>query len=57
MGLVCHYDEQDGWYEFNISNDGTYNLLYGQWLAEEIARYTPILNDTSERIEVGNATE
>ncbi len=56
IGLVCHYDEQDGWYEFNIFNDGTYNLLYGQWLAEEIARYTPILNDTSERIEVGNAT-
>ena len=51
VGLVCHYDEQAGWYEFNISNDGTYNVLYGQWLAENIARYTPILNDTSERIE------
>ncbi len=54
MGLVCHYDEQAGWYEFNISSDGTYNLLYGQWLAEGIARYTPILNDISERIETGN---
>ena len=56
MGLVCHYDEQAGWYEFNISSDGTYNLLYGQWLAEGIARYTPIINDISERIETGNAT-
>ena len=55
-GLVCHYDEQDGWYEFNISNDGTYNVLYGQWLAEGVARYIPILNDSSERIETGNAT-
>lgn len=54
-GLVCHYDEQDGWYEFNISSDGAYNVFYGQWLAEGIARYTPILNDTSERIEMGNA--
>jgi len=55
MGLICHYDEQAGWYEFNISSDGTYNVLYGQWLAEAIARYTPILNDVSERIEAGNA--
>jgi hypothetical protein len=56
MGLVCHYHEQDGWYEFNVSNDGTYNLLYGQWLDEGIARYAPILIDTSKRIELGNST-
>ena len=55
MGLVCHYDEQEGWYEFNISSDGSYNILYGQWLADGIARYAPILNDTSERIKTGNA--
>jgi hypothetical protein len=55
MGLVCHYAEQAGWYEFNLSSDGSYNVLFGQWLAEGIARYTPILNDTSERIEKGNA--
>lgn len=55
VGLVCHYDEQEGWYEFNISSDGTYNVLYGQWLAENIARYTPILNDASEHIETGSS--
>ena len=55
MGLVCDYDEQDGWYEFNISNDGTYSVLYGQWLADGIARYTPILNDTSNRIATGKS--
>lgn len=54
-GLVCHYDEQDGWYEFNISNDGTYNVLYGQWLAEGIASYAPILNDVSNQIASGNS--
>ena len=56
VGLVCHYDEQEGWYEFNISSDGTYNVLYGQWLDENIARYTPLLNDTSELVQKGNAT-
>lgn len=55
MGLVCHYDEQTGWYEFNISSDGTYTLLYGQWLADGIARYTPIRSESSERIARGNA--
>ena len=55
IGLVCNYDEQEGWYEFNISSDGSYNLLHGQWLADEIARYTPILNATSEYIETGNS--
>jgi hypothetical protein len=55
MGLVCSYEEQAGWYEFNISTESTYNVLYGQWIAEGIARYTPILNDTSDRIATGNA--
>ncbi len=55
MGLVCDYDEQDGWYEFNISNNGTYSVLYGQWLAEGIARYAPVLNDTSNHIATGNS--
>jgi hypothetical protein len=56
MGLICHYSEQNGWYEFNISSDGMYNVLHGQWLAEGVARYTPIANDVSEYIELGNAT-
>ena len=55
MGLVCQYDEQNGWYEFNISNDGTYNVLYGQWLAEGVASYNPVLNDISDQILRGNS--
>ena len=55
MGLVCDYDEKEGWYEFNISNNGTYSVLYGQWLAEGIATYTPILDDTSDQISRGNS--
>jgi hypothetical protein len=45
IGLVCNYDEQEGWYEFNISSDGGFNLLHGQWLDDGIAYYVPILND------------
>ncbi len=55
MGLICHYNEQSGWYEFNLSSEGHYTLLYGQWLAQGIAHYTLIRSEVSERIQRGNA--
>ena len=53
IGLICNYSETGGWYEFNISTDGAYNILYGQWLAQRLAQYTPIVNDTSEYLKPG----
>ena len=53
IGLVCRYSEQNGWYEFNISTDGTYNILHGQWMAQGIASYLPIVNDTTEYLKHG----
>ncbi len=50
LGVVCRYSEANGWYEFNISEDGTYNVLFGQWLAAGIADYQPIASDFSEYI-------
>jgi hypothetical protein len=50
MGLVCRYSEGAGWYEFNIYPDQTYMLLYGQWLAGGVARYTPLVHSESEKI-------
>ncbi len=49
IGLVCRYSK-DGWYEFNVYADQTYVLLYGQWLAEDVALYTPMYRSTSEKI-------
>jgi hypothetical protein len=56
MGLVCNYDEQDGWFEFNISSDGSYTVLYGQWLGEGVATYMPLAEGGSEYVNAGNAT-
>jgi len=56
MGLVCNYKEQEGWLEFNISSDGSYTILYGEWLGEGVASYTPIADGISEYINPGNAT-
>lgn len=50
VGLVCRYTEAGGWYEFNIFADQTYELLYGQWLAPGLARYTPLFRGVSEKI-------
>jgi hypothetical protein len=50
VGLVCRYDEVNGWYEFNVYADQTYQLLFGQWLAPGVARYTPLYQGTSEAV-------
>jgi len=50
LGLICRYSESNGWYEFNISEDGTYTVLFGQWLAAGVANYQPIASDFSEYI-------
>jgi hypothetical protein len=49
-GVVCRYDENKGWYEFNVRQDQTYQLLFGQWLAPGVARYTPLYQSRSEKI-------
>ena len=50
-GLICRYSETDGWLEYNVSSDGTYNVLYGTWLASGIANYLPILDGVSSQIQ------
>lgn len=53
VGLVCRYSEAFGWYEFNVASDGTYNALYGKWLAPEIAQYIPLITGGSNRLGTG----
>jgi hypothetical protein len=47
VGLVCRYGDEQGWFEFNASTDGTYNILYGKWLSVGIAEYLPVTDDGS----------
>jgi hypothetical protein len=51
MGLICHYSETDGWFEYNVSTDGTYNVLFGKWLTSGIVDYLPILDGSSNEIQ------
>ncbi len=50
LGLICRYSETNGWFEYNVSTDGTYNVLYGKWLANGIADYLPVLDGSSNEI-------
>ena len=50
VGLICRYSETDGWFEYNVSTDGTYNVLLGQWLDTGIASYLPVIDGLSKEI-------
>lgn len=49
FGLICRHSE-NGWYEFNIYSDKTYNLVYGKQLTEGIAKYIPLSTGFSAHI-------
>ena len=57
IGLICRYSETEGWLEYNVSADGTYNVLYGQWLANGIADYLPALSATSNAIQPSGGSQ
>jgi len=57
IGLVCHYDQSLGWLEYNVSTDGTYNVLYGQWLADGVANYLPVLSASSAAIQPSGTSQ
>ena len=55
---MCRYGEEQGWFEFNVSTDGTYNVLYGKWLTVGIADYAPVIdNGSSKLIQPSGATQ
>jgi hypothetical protein len=56
-GLICRYSEEDGWFEYNISTDGRYNVLYGRWLGVGIPEYLPIVDGTSKEIQPSGAIQ
>jgi hypothetical protein len=56
-GLICRYSDEGGWFEYNVSADGTYNVLYGKWLNVGIADYQPIVNGTSKEILPSGSTQ
>ena len=57
VGLICRYSDEAGWFEYNVSTDGTYNVLYGSWLSVGIAEYLPIMDGVSKEIQPSGAIQ
>jgi hypothetical protein len=53
VSLVCRYDPDTGWYEFNIANNGLYNILFAEVLDGGKIRYNRIANGGSNDIKAG----
>jgi hypothetical protein len=54
VSMICRYDENEGWYEFNVANSGLYQILYGSWDADKRhASYSKIADGGSNKIHTG----
>lgn len=53
VSLICRYDPEVGWYEFNIDNGGLYNILYAEVNKDGDIGYNLITNGGSTKIHQG----
>jgi hypothetical protein len=53
VSLICRYDERVGWYEFNIANNGLYDILFAEVLDNGKIRWNRIANGGSNAIKQG----
>jgi hypothetical protein len=53
ISLICRYDPDIGWYEFNIANSGLYDILYGEVTSNGDIQYSTITNGGSNAIKQG----
>ena len=54
VSIICRYDPSLGWYEFNIANNGLYNILYYDAVMGQ--EYKRLFNGGSTAIKMGRAT-
>jgi hypothetical protein len=53
VSLICRYDENVGWYEFNIANNGLYDILYAEVLDNGKIKWNRVANGGSNAINQG----
>jgi hypothetical protein len=53
ISLICRYDPDEGWYEFNIANNGLYDILYAGIENDGDISYNTIANGGSNAINQG----
>ena len=53
ISLICRYDPDVGWYEFNIANNGLYDIYYAEVTSSGEIAYTRVTNGGSNAIKQG----
>lgn len=54
VSIICRYTPDVGWYEFNIANNGLYNIYYAEYREQSTKiRYNFIANGGSNKIRTG----
>ena len=53
ISLICRHDPDVGWYEFNIANNGLYDILYAEVESDGDIAYNTISNGGSNAIKQG----
>jgi len=53
ISLICRYDADIGWYEFNIANNGLYDIYYAEVTSNGSIAYNRIVNGGSNSIKQG----
>ncbi|HEY9152633.1 MAG TPA: hypothetical protein VIN60_07085 [Anaerolineales bacterium] len=56
ISLICRYSPDQGWYEFNIANNGLYNIYYAQVQADNTVVYSKIADGGYNKIKQGKDT-
>ena len=53
VSLICRYTQDEGWYEFNIANNGLYNIYHAIIRDDGAVIYTHIADGGSNKIKAG----
>jgi hypothetical protein len=53
VSLICRYTPDEGWYEFNIANNGLYWLYHGIIRSDGAVIYTELADGGSNKIKAG----
>lgn len=57
VSIICRYTPDVGWYEFNIANNGLYNIFYAEYREQGTkVAYEFITNGGSNKIKTGKET-
>lgn len=56
VSLICRYDLNEGWYEFNVANSGLYDIYYATIKADKTVVYTRLANGGYNKIKSGKDT-